>query len=795
MNSRNMANYTGYIAIALMSVTLIGMELIWTRIFSSEFFYTFAFLVLSLAIMGLGLGALALRLFPSLNKHILLGLFLTLSGLSALCGPPLIFKLGLVFSKIFVSWVMVLKLIIAAIILGSTYFFGGIALAMIFKNNYQSIPRLYMADLIGAGGGVFVSIILMNKIGTPDTTFLITFPMLLAALIVSVKWLKIIPAGLVALMFLLLPSSEHLLEAKRPERAPVIYKHWDAMAKIKVYDFNGVYRGINVDNVSNSPVYHFDGIWDPEDTTDNQWGIDVSYLIDQFDSCVFLSLGSGGGTDVLQALAEGATEVHAVEVNPHINRMMTAGDTAGYIEIKAPEPDTIPQPSDNDSTAAEEMPYIPVIRDSTGKIITLADYSGHIYSDPRVRVVTEDARTYIRRNKDRFDVIYSLSSNTWAALASGSFALAESYIFTTEAFRDYWEALTESGFMSMEHQVYMPRIVSQVKNALLDVGIEDPLSHFAVYDLPQMRRKLLLISKQPLTDSIRNKAYGELTPEKYNRIHLLSPAPDSLQDNFINRIVTKGWKSQAATSEINLFPSTDNKPFIAQMGLWKNLKKENLEKVNQYAEFYGFPLSKIVLTTILAVSLIFIIPLNLIPYFTGGKKLKGAPWLYFFLIGMAFMILEIILIQKYTLFIGASVYSFAAVLLTILVGSGIGSRFAEKINNAVPFIAIVIWIIMDLLLFKFIVSFLGGLDISYRVIITSILIFPLGFFLGMPFPKGGLRAGENIDWGFAVNGAASVMGSTLIIYFAITYGFNLSLALGAVLYILAGVILSVKSAW
>jgi hypothetical protein len=40
--------------VALLSATLIGLELVWTRIFSAEFFYTYAFLTLSLAIMGLG---------------------------------------------------------------------------------------------------------------------------------------------------------------------------------------------------------------------------------------------------------------------------------------------------------------------------------------------------------------------------------------------------------------------------------------------------------------------------------------------------------------------------------------------------------------------------------------------------------------------------------------------------------------------------------------------------------------------------------------------------------------------
>ena len=58
-----------------------------------------------------------------------------------------------------------------------------------------------------------------------------------------------------------------------------------------------------------------------------------------------------------------------------------------------------------------------------------------------MRVVTEDARTYVRRHRGAFDVIYSLSSNTWAALGSGAFALAENYLFTTEAFQDYWRAL------------------------------------------------------------------------------------------------------------------------------------------------------------------------------------------------------------------------------------------------------------------------------------------------------------------------------------------------------------------
>jgi hypothetical protein len=183
--------------------------------------------------------------------------------------------------------------------------------------------------------------------------------------------------------------------------------------------------------------------------------------------------------DVMLALDQGATEVHAAEVIGHINKMMIEGDPSGYVS--------------GDST----------VLDSTGRLVTLPEYSGHVYHDPRVTVVTEDARTYVKRHKNKFDVIYSLSSNTWAALGSGAFALTENYLFTTEAFKDYWNALTDGGFLSMEHQVYMPRLVSEVIDALKDLGVENPSDHFAVYNLPRLRRNVLLLSKRPLTDELR----------------------------------------------------------------------------------------------------------------------------------------------------------------------------------------------------------------------------------------------------------------------------------------------------
>ena len=569
---------------------------------------------------------------------------------------------------------------------------------------------------------------------------------------------------------LISPYGMDLLEAPRRERGPIIYKHWDAMAKIKMFTYPGDEgRGIVIDNAANTPVYKFDGDYSYPDTLPkDQWGIPVGDLIHRFDNCTFLSLGAGGGADVIQALVEGAEEVHAVEVNPWLNKMMVEGDSAGYLSAYT---DTI-----------------------GGDFKDLPEYTSHLYDNPKVIVVTEDARAYVQRFENKFDIIYSLSSNTFAALASGAFAMAENYLFTTEAFEDYWIALSDSGFMMMEHQFYMPRLVTEALQALEKIGVESPKSHIAVYNLPKMRRNALLLSKQPLTQEVLATALRDLAPETFPHIHLLYPAADSLKNNPIQQIVDYGWEAVADTMAIDISPNTDNRPFAAQLGMWKNLKLTGVDRLMPY-EFFGFPLTKLLIVTILIVVLVLIIPLNLIPYLAKGPKLKFAPWLFFFLIGAGYMIIEVVLMQKYTLFVGPSVYSISTILLTLLVMSGIGSRFSTQFRNQLPFIAIITWLLLDTFFFPYITGIMGGLSQGLRIMITAILIAPLGFFMGMPFPKAGLKVGELVDWGFAVNGAASVFGSTVIILIVISYGYTAGIMTGGILYLGAMGLLAIKEGW
>jgi hypothetical protein len=262
----------------------------------------------------------------------------------------------------------------------------------------------------------------------------------------------------------------------------------------------------------------------------------------------------------------------------------------------------------------------------------------------------------------------------------------------------------------------------------------------------------------------------------------------------VARLVTEGWQKVQPTALTDLRPCTDDRPFAAQMGRWKNLTAKRPDKLPPY-EFFGFPLSVLLLLVILGVAGLLALPLTLLPALFRGPRLGAVPGTYFFAIGAAFMAVEAILLQQYTLLVGASAHTAAVILLALLLASGAGSRLSGKFQDGVPFAGILIWLALDAAFFPAVASFLGSFPFALRLGAAGILVAPLGFFLGMPFPKAAVRVGESVDWGFAVNGAASVLGSAGALLLALGYGFRASLVAAAGVYILAFLLLRARRAW
>jgi predicted methyltransferase len=739
-----------HVLIFLVSLSLISLEIVWTRLLSAEFFYTFAFLILSLAVLGLGFGGLALRLCPRLAAERSLPALLLGTAVLALAGPLSVLHLGLDFALITSNLAMVGRLFVTVVILCASFFTGGMAVALILRLRHDDVPSLYRSDLVGAAVGVVVAIVLMNTLGTPATVLLLPLPLLGAAALTPSGWVRTLGMLLAAGTLALLPWRDRLVAKPREERLPVVERHWDAMALVKIQKGEGYYN-LNIDNAANTPVSEFDGKWDELRKGPSPFFLDPEPLMKAQAGRRFLSIGAGGGGDVLMALKNGATEVHAVEVNPFINGLLVEGGS-------------------------------------------LSAFSGKLYSDSRVRVVTEDARSYVRRHRGEFDFIYSLSSNTFAALASGAFALAENYLFTTESFRDAYRALRPGGFIVVEHQFYVPRLVTEALDGLRLCGVREPERHLAVYAMPKIRRQALLVGREPLTDEQIQKAFLALDAHDGPTMHRVYPRPAPEAKPLIARIVQEGWRQVQKDSPVDLSPATDDRPFTAQQGLMKNLTWERLKSPDAM-EYRGFPVAKLLIVVVAVVVALVAVPLNLLPFRASGPRLRMTAWWYFFAIGAGFMVLELVLLQQFTFVIGPSAYTLALLLFVLLLCSGLGSRLSLRVPDLVPFAGVALWVVLDVLAFNAAADALASLPMWGRMAGCAVLLAPLGFCMGMPFAKGAARVGPRVDWAFAINGAASVLGSAAVLLVAFGCGFRVALLAGAMLYGLAALLLARKTAW
>ena len=123
-----------------------------------------------------------------------------------------------------------------------------------------------------------------------------------------------------------------------------------------------------------------------------------------------LVIGPGGGRDLLTALVFGASHVDGVEVNPII-----ANDVM---------------------------------------LNHFRNFSGSIYENPKINVVVDDGRSFIRRSDQRYDIIQASLVDTWAATAAGAYTLTENTLYTKEAFEDYYDHLTDRGMLTITRWVF-----------------------------------------------------------------------------------------------------------------------------------------------------------------------------------------------------------------------------------------------------------------------------------------------------------------------------------------------------
>ena len=227
-------------------------------------------------------------------------------------------------------------------------------------------------------------------------------------------------------------------------------------------------------------------------------------------------------------------------------------------------------------------------------------------------------------------------------------------------------------------------------------------------------------------------------------------------------------------------------------------------------------LGVVVLGTVLIISLAAVLAFLVIPLALRGRRTKQRvlPLLYFVAIGLGYILVEIAFIQRFVLFLGHPTYALTVVIFLLLLSSGGGSLVSRRwlsttVQNWVPLTVITGAIFLYVLVLPAILVSLVGLSFTIKLLISGMLLVPLGFAMGMPFPTGlralastpapefpasasvqttalGTACEENaVEWAWAMNAASSVLGSVLAMVIAIHFGLTVTLACGAVAYLLA----------
>ncbi|MTI96703.1 MAG: methyltransferase domain-containing protein [Firmicutes bacterium] len=715
-----MNNIVRPLRVLLVSFALLGYQVGLTRYFSAVFLYHYAFLITSTAILAMGLGS-----FWALRKKAVGGDVERPEKLPWFLALATLMFFGLPFIPGFVPY------LIGA---GLPFFAAGIWFARLYAAHHRQTAYLYFADLAGAAIAAGLALTVIDALSVFAIFALATAAAAAAALPASRRVNSALVAGLllVAVITTTFWGPEIDRNAPAVQGTPnsallrsggeLLFSAWDSFARTDVFAVPNRENElmVSIDGGSLSGMWRYDGT--PESVA---WGEEyIGYLPLALGARErVLVMGPGGGRDVHLALLAGHRQVTGVEIN------------RGSIE------------------AVEQ----------------LADFAGGIYQRPEVEIVAGDGRSYVRSSQDKYDVIYLSQVMAQSADAAG-YALAENYIYTKEAFHDYFDKLAPGGYLGFitHDEADLLKLITTAAEVLAERGVSESQldRHLAIAFSPQpghgdIPNPALLVKPEPLT-AVEAEAFTDVAIEHGHTILHVPGMPGTVVTAIAQGEVT--ISELVADAPYDIRPATDLRPFFYK-----------LER--------GIPAMLILLLFVSGlVATIF--------FSTRRTKTNASVKGWFALLGAAFMLVEVPLLQYYTLFMGHPSRSFTVVLAALLLSAGLGSALSGRLRSrrnllyVLPLLLVLYpWLLPQAF------SWFAGAGLALRVAVTFLSILPVGVFLGVLFPLSLAAMGEqgreeSIPLAWALNGVMSVAGATLATVLAMHWGFAVTLYLGAALYLL-----------
>jgi hypothetical protein len=783
----------GYHAeIFLISFAALLLEVSYTRVISFKLFYYYTYLVIGLALLGIGTGGVLMTVSQRLKRASTEGIIMwgsLLGGLSTAVGFWIVARQPIASLEVWdygtqTSLMNLVGLLIICLCLFASFIAVGVMIATLFGRRTEGIGRLYFADLAGAGLACVVVVYLLNWVGPPRTVFLAGAVLAATGLWVALRQRSrpitiggLVLTGLLVLGFVapsLLPEVRNDDAKSRVEDA--VTTAWSPIFRVDAIDL-GDQLFLQHDGLLGSVIKQ----WDGDLASLDQFDFDDdlrSYPFETPDVSPekVMIIGAAGGHEILASLYFEANQIDAIELNPATHELVTD---------------------------------------------TYEEYAGNLADQPGVNYVNGDGRSYLARSDDEYDLIWYPAPDSYAATNAahaGAFVLSESYLYTTETITETYEHLAPNGILAAqfgevdydEKPNRTARYVSTVRKALKDLGVEDPSQHVLIGTTGEVdaegnvlpgKLSSILVKKTPFTEDEIDRFAGLEDQVENTRVEY---APGNPGDNAVSAIMTLSddeLDDWYADQPFAIGPISDDGPFFWHFARFGDVISNLGESINPFDPEDA--VGERVLLLLLAIATLFAAVFLLLPFVKVrhiwvALPRKGVSAVYFGALGLGFMLFEISLIQRLILFLGYPTYSLTVTLASILIFTGVGAflsgRYRQQPERALRFLlpTIVVLAVGYLFGLPALTDALLSWPLGARVLVGFAVLAPLGICLGTFMPVGlGVVAGlteypsEYVAWGWAVNGFASVIGAVLTTITAMIWGFDIVLALGMAVYLVA----------
>ena len=782
---------TTSLGVFFIALSALLLELNMIRVFDVLWYPNMAYMIITLAVFSFGLAGVYLSLKPlSLTDKTwrILSALAALMAITVLALKPAIDRLPFDYHMLSGDQTgqTLINFLLLYLVICIPFFLCGLILSLVFSHYASQIRQLYFWDLFGAALGSVLLVPLLPKLGTAGIMYVVAGLSLVSAACFSARGNRIIPAALctMALVTMVFPFSQENMDTFEPHMEKRGFRTlvkqlregtwWDPISKIDVLNLKVVGQNkkwIAYDGgTQTSYFYPFDGDFDalraslPASAHQHFWGphVILSHDLKADSGSKVLIIGSAGGQELKAALTYSPSEVDAIEL---VGKVVELGKTR------------------------------------------YAAYTGNIMNDPRANVLRGEGRSYLRASGKKYDIIQMFSNHTSSSIAAGSGAMQANYLQTVEAYKEYFTHLNDDGILHLNHHVY-PKMIATASRAWFELGRDDFRCHVFVSEVPGAQDNLptMLIKMSPWSEEEIKKIKGYSASNHRFPIDPTRPASSFLPDEFFSGKLSK---SVLETAPYRIEEATDDKPFFNSLRISLDTLPENNKAlyVNQSVSGLlnsqkdtGFPVDvmHLIITTGAAIMFAFIFTLG--PMFfsrTGREKWDGKISFvtYFCALGLGFIVFELVFIQIFMKLIGYPLYTYTTVLFTFLFGAGIGSFSSEKLQIferkrfVLPFLGIAASTFLVFLSQQFLFDELLEFGALTRIISSVIIIFPLAFFLGMPFPLGVLairnKPAGTIAWAWALNGLFTVAGGIFCAIFSVYQGFTTTMMVAVMAYAIA----------